>query len=226
MITTVCLFLTTPKKTKAARKRRKKSAREGNNSDVEIRSAEQACQPVYESDETAILGQRLVLTPYLLLDQLKQCQEEMEGLLSYVDAAGIGVEQRYGVMVNPLAERLERVHFGVSHLLKLLWRSGLWVEEESTPMQASDGRLYHAVRAPFTDGKPHGRPLPSNAPTWQRELLGLAPCPPPLTHSHAVPRLTLSALRHNGVNGFAAETTASETVPLEEELATALQRAA
>jgi hypothetical protein len=159
---------------------------------------------------------------------LKQCQEEMARLLAYVDATGTGVEQRYGVMVNPLAERMERVHFGVSHVLKLLWRSGLWTDEEVVEAEAADGKTYQVLRAPFTDGKPQGRSLAPNAPVWQRELLGL----PAVPKAHAAPRLTFAGLRSNGVNGVNGYH-GDEALPvgvapkeLEEELAAALERAA
>jgi hypothetical protein len=145
-------------------------------------------QPVYEADEAAILGQRLVLTPYMLLDKLRQCQEETEALLLYVHHNGVGVETRCGLPVNPVAERLEQVHFSVSQILKLLWRSGLWTEEELEAASDTSGKAYHALRAPFTDGKPHGRPLPEDAPYWQRELLGLEAEDAPATTAH-VPTL-------------------------------------
>lgn len=199
--------------------------------EVETKSAEIACQAVYEIDEEALLGQRLVLTPYMLLDELKQCQEEMEQLLAHVDATGLGLERRCGVMVNPVAERMERVHFGVSHLLKLLWRSGLWTDEEVREASAADGKPYRVLCAPFTDGKPRGRDLSPNAPLWQRELLGL----PPVQASHAPPRLTLAVMHFNnlnnihGSNGYHSdETSSTELAPeeLEEELEAALRRAA
>jgi hypothetical protein len=109
----------------------------------------------------------------MLLDELKQCQEETERLMHYIRVNGIGYERRFGVPVNPLAERLEHVHFGVTHLLKLLWRSGLWTEDEVTERVGADGKTYRVLYAPFTDGKDYGRSLPEDAPTWQRELLGL-----------------------------------------------------
>ena len=37
---------------------------------VEIVEVERCCQPVYEVDETALLGRRLVLTSWMLLDEL------------------------------------------------------------------------------------------------------------------------------------------------------------
>lgn len=130
-------------------------------------------RPVYEDDDAAVLGQRLVLTPYMLLDKLRHCQEETEQLLLYVHRNGIGMEQRCGIPVNPVAERLEQVHFSVSQVLRLLWRSGLWTEADLEATQDTTGKSFMALRAPFTDGKAHGRPIPEDAPYWLRELLGL-----------------------------------------------------
>jgi hypothetical protein len=60
-------------------------------------------------------------------------------------------------------------------LLKLLWRSGLWTEGEVAERAAADGKSYRVLYAPFTDGKPHGKPVPEDCPAWKRELLGLPP---------------------------------------------------
>lgn len=136
---------------------------------------EGVCTPVYEVDDTVSPGQRLVVTPWMLLDQLKHCQEQTEQILYYIHKNDIGVERCCGVQINPLSEKVEQVHFGVSQLLRLLWRSGLWSEEVQEEATAANGTHYQVLRAPFTDGKPSGRPLPPNAPHWQREILGLDP---------------------------------------------------
>jgi hypothetical protein len=139
------------------------------------------CRPVYEKDAATPLGQRLVMTPWMLLDGLKECQEDAALLLQAVEESGVGLERRHGLLVNPLADRLEKLHFGVSHMLKLLWRAGLWTDETPGAAVAADGRTYLALREPFTDGKPGGRPLAPDAPAWQRELLGiLAAAAPPV----------------------------------------------
>lgn len=140
---------------------------------------EDICQPVYEAEELASEEEvvdpqpRLVMTPWMLLDGLKACQEEAAAILGEVRRSGVGLERRYGVPYNPLAERLEELHFGINNLLRLLWRGGLWTEGEVVEHTAADGKAYQVVREPFTDGKPGGRPLPPDAPSWQRELLGL-----------------------------------------------------
>lgn len=133
------------------------------------------CRPVYETDSASALGRRLVATPWMLMDGLAECREEAEALLRAVEESGIGLERRHGLLVNPMAERLEKLHFGVSHLLKLLWRSGLWTDQPVDEAVAADGRTYLALRAPFTDGKEGGRPVAPEIPFWQRELLGLPP---------------------------------------------------
>lgn len=137
-----------------------------------MENQEGVCAPVYETD-AATPGQRLVVTPWMLMDQLKQCQEQTEQLLYYIQKTGVGAERCCGVWVNPLSEKVEQVHFGVSQLLRLLWRGGLWSEESPEEAVSADGAPYHVLRAPFTDGKPSGRPLPEDAPDWQRELLGV-----------------------------------------------------
>ncbi len=131
------------------------------------------CEPVYEADASAVPNQRLVVTPWMLMDQLKHCQEQTEQILYYIHKSGVGAERCCGVWVNPLSEKVEQVHFGVSQLLRLLWRGGLWSEDALDEAFTADGNPYYVLRAPFTDGKPGGRPLPPDAPEWQRELLGL-----------------------------------------------------
>lgn len=136
-------------------------------------AAERLCRPVYENSETALLGRYLVMTPWMLLDRLKECQDEAESLRDSVYRRGVGAERRFGRQVNPLAERLDRLSQEINHMLQLLWRGGLWTEDGVEMRSASDGREFHVLREPFTDGKPHGRPLPTDAPDWQRELLGV-----------------------------------------------------
>ena len=132
------------------------------------------CQPVYEREHENGLERHLVLTPWMLMDQLLQCQEETEEALDQVYQQGLGWEERCGVPVNPLADRLEAAHFSITQTLRLLWRGGLWTDECCEDAQAVNGKRYKVLRAPFTDGKPHGRPLPIDTPDWQRELLGLS----------------------------------------------------
>ncbi len=141
---------------------------------------EDVCQPVYEpgvSDtHTGESGPpRLVMTPYLLLDGLKACQEDAHALLAEVQRTGVGMERRCGVLVNPLADRLEKLHFDMGVMLRLLWRGGLWTDGEVVEEADIDGVLHRVLREPFTDGKPNGRPISADAPYWQRELLGLPP---------------------------------------------------
>lgn len=174
-----------------------------------------ACHPVYETaardkraelkgDEERGAGQpRLVMTPYMLLDNLKACQDETNALLVEVHRTGVGIERRCGVLVNPLAERLENLYFDMSNILRLLWRSGLWTRDAVDEEIAADGSTYQVLRAPFTDGKPHGRSLPPNTPPWQRDLLGL----PAAQGDDAPPFVFAAAL--SGVNAAAALATQS-----------------
>lgn len=155
------------------------------------------CRPVYEavpggaepcSGENAA-DKRLVMTPWMLLDGLKELEEEAERLLCLVRENNLGWERRCGVPVNPLADTAERLQFGAAHLLRLLWRGGLWTNDEITPMSDADGETFHVLRAPFTDGKPNGRPLPPDAPRWQRDLLGAVPQDRSAACAGAAPRL-------------------------------------
>ena len=131
--------------------------------------------PVYEwsNAEGEHPRQHLVMTPWMLLDCLKACQDDAYALLTEVERSGVGKEQRYGITVNPVADQLEKIQFGLAHILKVLWRGGLWTESDLVEVTATDGKKYLAIREPFTLGKPGSRPLPENAPAWQRELLGI-----------------------------------------------------
>lgn len=131
--------------------------------------------PVYEWANTAGAHprQHLVMTPWMLLDCLKACQDDVYKLLTEVERTGIGQEQRYGITVNPAVDQLEKIQFGMAHILKVLWRGGLWTEADLVEVTATDGKKYLAIREPFTLGKPGSRPIPENAPAWQRELLGI-----------------------------------------------------
>jgi hypothetical protein len=128
--------------------------------------------------------QHLVMTPWMLLDCLKAVQDETYALLVDVERSGLGEETRYGAVFNPLADRLEKINFGVAHMLKVLWRGGLWTDSEIGDASSTDGRLYRVIREPFTLGKPGSQPLPSDAPAWQRELLGIPLVPEPKVSSH------------------------------------------
>lgn len=140
-------------------------------------------QPLYEYDESGCeAGARLVLTPWMLLDALKECEADAECLLALVQAQNLGAERRYGIPINPVAQRAERLHFGVRQLLRLLWRSGLWTQTPVTQTVDAEGNPCFVLSSPFTDGKPHGRTLHPDAPQWQRELLGVGE-----TSNHAPP---------------------------------------
>jgi hypothetical protein len=130
--------------------------------------------PVYEwSKDGDHPRQHLVMTPWMLLDCLKACQDDAYALLSEVELSGVGKEQRFGITVNPVADQLEKIQFGLAHILKVLWRGGLWTESDLVEVTATDGKKYLAIREPFTLGKPGSLPLPTDAPAWQRELLGI-----------------------------------------------------
>ena len=130
--------------------------------------------PVYEwTGEGNHPRQHLVMTPWMLLDCLKACQDDAYTLLGEVERSGVGQEQRYGITVNPVADQLEKIQFGLAHILKVLWRGGLWTENDLVEVTGTDGRKYLAIREPFTLGKPGSRPIPADAPAWQRELLGI-----------------------------------------------------
>ncbi|MES2463364.1 MAG: hypothetical protein V4671_22555 [Armatimonadota bacterium] len=130
--------------------------------------------PVYEwSGDGDHPRQHLVMTPWMLLDCLKACQDDAYKLLSEVERTGVGKEQRYGITVNPVADQLEKIQFGLAHILKVLWRGGLWTETDLVEVTATDGKKYLAIREPFTLGKPGSLPLTEDAPAWQRELLGI-----------------------------------------------------
>lgn len=130
--------------------------------------------PVYEWTKAGEHPrQHLVMTPWMLLDCLKACQDDAYALLTEVERSGVGKEQRYGITVNPVVDQLEKIQFGLSHILKVLWRGGLWTETDLVEVTATDGKKYLAIREPFTLGKPGSLPLPADAPAWQRELLGI-----------------------------------------------------
>lgn len=133
-------------------------------------------KPVY-AETTA--GCQLVLTAWMLLDRLTTCQESAAVLLQEILASGAGEERRLGTVINPLAERTEALHFEIGHLLRLLWRSGLWTDAAIAQGQSADGRSFAVLREPFTDGKDHGRPLPCDASAWRREILGVPPAAEP-----------------------------------------------
>ncbi|MBC8102432.1 MAG: hypothetical protein H7Z41_07570 [Cytophagales bacterium] len=136
--------------------------------------------PVYEwAEQSEHPRQHLVMTPWMLLDCLKACQDDTYALLTEVYRTRVGEEQRYGIAVNPVADQLEKIQFGLAHILKVLWRGGLWTEADLVEVTATDGKTYLAIREPFTLGKPGSRALPPDAPAWQRELLGV-PLPPQL----------------------------------------------
>lgn len=139
--------------------------------------ADEIDRAVYEHTEENRTGQRLVLTTWMLLDELKQCQDEIEGALNHIHETGMGQENRCGFPYNPVAASLEKAHFNVSHILRLLWRSGLWTEGCVTERRDTDGRTYRVFEEPFTDGKANGRVLPTSTPKWQRELLGIPDVP-------------------------------------------------
>jgi len=149
--------------------------------------------PVYAwSGEGEHPRRHLVMTPWMLLDCLKACQDDAYALLVEVCRSGLGEETRYGVVRNPVADRLERINFGIAHILKVLWRGGLWTDTEIREALAVDGRAYQVLSEPFTIGKPGSRPLPPDAPDWQRELLGIPLSKAPETSSEdaAVPPQT------------------------------------
>ncbi len=134
--------------------------------------------PVYEwANDGEHPRQHLVMTPWMLLDCLKACQDDAFALLGEVERTGVGQEQRYGITVNPVADQLEKIQFGLAHILKVLWRGGLWTEADLVEVTATDGKKYMAIREPFTLGKPGSLPLPDDAPAWQRELLGIPIAP-------------------------------------------------
>ena len=109
----------------------------------------------------------------MLLDALKECQDDAALLHCQIQQSGAGLERRHGLLVNPLADRVDKLHGTVSHLLRLLWRDGIWTDGEIVAQVGTDGKAYHALREPFTDGKPGGRPLAADAPLWLREMLGV-----------------------------------------------------
>jgi hypothetical protein len=129
--------------------------------------------PVYEWAPGEHPRQHLVMTPWMLLDCLKACQDDAYNLLTEVERTGVGEEQRFGIKVNPVADQLEKIQFGLAHILKVLWRGGLWTENDLVEVTATDGKKYMAIREPFTLGKPGSQPLAPDAPSWQRELLGI-----------------------------------------------------
>ena len=148
------------------------------------RSAVDDLFPVYAwSGDPDHPRRHLVMTPWMLLDCLKACQDDAYTLLVEVCRTGLGEETRYGVVRNPVADRLERINFGIAHILKVLWRGGIWTDADIQEAEAADGREYRVIREPFTIGKPGSLPLPADAPDWQRELLGIpiAPSPSPVT---------------------------------------------
>jgi len=137
-----------------------------------------ARQPVYEKSEDAVLGRQLVMTPWMLLDRLRDCQERTDALRAEACARNWGAERRRGRTVNSLTQRLDQLSDDLEHTLYILRRGGLWldaVHDGTVETRAdADGTPHQVARSPFTDGKPHGRPLPPDAPAWLRDLLGAA----------------------------------------------------
>lgn len=134
-----------------------------------------ARQPVYEASRSAILGRQLVMTPWMLLDRLRECQERTDALRQEACEKNWGAERRQGRTVNPLTERLDRLSDDLAHTLYILWRGGLWLDARDGLIETrtdADGTPHQVACAPFTDGKPHGRPLPPDAPAWLCDLLG------------------------------------------------------
>ncbi|MDX1935286.1 MAG: hypothetical protein SFU56_22030 [Capsulimonadales bacterium] len=115
------------------------------------------------------------MTTWMLLDELRQCQEHLDALLQHIKATRCGEEKRLGIVFNPVLESVESAHFHVSHILRLLWRDGLWTDAPVTERSDSRHRAFHVLEQPFTDGKPHGRPLPESASADLCDLLGLCP---------------------------------------------------
>jgi hypothetical protein len=111
-------------------------------------------QPVYEFTTENATGQRLVLTTWMLLDELTQCQEEIEQLLTYVHDTGVGKQRILGCPYNPLTLRLERAHFSVSHILRLLCRSGLWTDETLSERTDTEANAYSVIEQPFSQDSP------------------------------------------------------------------------
>ncbi|MBC7807974.1 MAG: hypothetical protein H7145_17735 [Akkermansiaceae bacterium] len=116
---------------------------------------------VYECWDTALWRKRLVLTPHMLLDRLKVCAD----LLNVARRADVAEDSRNQQVVSVSEE--------IDHLLHLLWRGGLWTNADTVEKTACDGRTYRVLSEPFTDGKPQGKPLSANAPTWLKEVLGV-----------------------------------------------------
>ena len=117
---------------------------------------------VYECADNGLWRNRLVLTPYMLLDRLKAC-------------ADLAADSCAAARTPCERQRARQIEGELTHLLTLLWRSGLWADTESENRVDCDGRPFQVLAAPFTDGKPHGKPISPAAPPWQRDLLGLAP---------------------------------------------------
>jgi|GEM_PF-3356406 hypothetical protein len=133
-----------------------------------------ACRAVYEPAPDALLGKHLVMTPWMLLDRLRECQEEAARLGETVRRREYGTQRRFGFEVNPLADQLDRLSGEMGKILALLWRGGLWTDAPVEEATSVEGRTYLVLREPFTDGKPHGRALSSEeAPEWVRDLLGI-----------------------------------------------------
>lgn len=97
----------------------------------------------------------------MLLDRLKVCSD----LLCESQGAGVTEEARQ--------HRVMHVREEIDHLLHLLWRSGLWTDTDPVEKTACNGHTYHVLTEPFLDGKPHGKPLSDDAPTWLKEVLGV-----------------------------------------------------
>ncbi|GAB4463458.1 MAG: hypothetical protein OHK0029_32100 [Armatimonadaceae bacterium] len=110
--------------------------------------------PVYEKSNASLLGQRLVVTPEMLLDRLMDCQEQARELACYIDQSGMGMELRYGIRVNPVMRRLQNIDFEVSQLLRLLRRGGLWISanQELGESVAANGETYRVLHQPFQPG--------------------------------------------------------------------------
>ncbi len=115
------------------------------------------------------------MTPWMLLDRLRECQERTDALRQEACEKNWGAERWRGRTVNPLTERLDRLSDDLAHTLHILRRGGLWLDARDGLIETrldADGTPHQVACAPFTDGKPHGRPLPPNAPAWLCDLLG------------------------------------------------------
>ena len=96
--------------------------------------------PVYECCDTALWRKRLVLTPYMLLDRLHVCAE-------------LAKEVQEGTPSSDMvANHVDRLSDEVNHLLRLLERSGLWIDSALVNQPSCDGHVYSVLKEPFTAG--------------------------------------------------------------------------